>query len=128
MLTLTIPGRLTVEVADFPAASAAYVEARDASGEGGSTFPIGKLVLGLAQWEVSFNGRIWLRSQLGTSQLIYCPTSAAVDQGRPDIFNAGRESVWGRKCENPHPVGSVEREVFALGVEAARAAYVRAAA
>lgn len=57
-MILTIPGRLSMEVPDFAAASAAYANARDESGEGGSTFPEGKLT-GTGLYRVSYNARIW---------------------------------------------------------------------
>lgn len=43
MYTLKIGTRGTFSVASFKEASAKYAEVRDASGEGASTFPMGKL-------------------------------------------------------------------------------------
>lgn len=57
-MTLTIPRRLTVDVADFAEASAQYAQARDLSGEGVSTFPFGQLT-GAGTYRVSYNGRVW---------------------------------------------------------------------
>ena len=77
-LTLTIPGRLTQDVADFAAASAAYSQARDLSGEGCSTFPFGTVDChGIVVAEVSYNGRIWDRGQhegRGEDRLLYDPS------------------------------------------------------
>lgn len=117
-LTLTIHGRLTQDVADFAEASAAYQQARDLSGEGGSTFPFGTIERdGEQVARVSYNGRVW-----EGDRLVYCPGSVGKDEGRPDVFNAGLESVWGRKCGNPHPAGTVEHIVFERGAARARGA------
>lgn len=60
MLTLKIGSRLTVKVADLTEASERYSEARDASGEGASTFREGRVFDGnKVVARISYNGRIW---------------------------------------------------------------------
>ena len=59
MMTLTIGRRLRARVATFAEASRIYSQLRDESGEGGSTFPTGRLTSGKAKYFVSYNGRIW---------------------------------------------------------------------
>ena len=54
-MKLRIGNRLTQEVATLAEASEVYCAARDASGEGGSTFPIGRL----PGHHVSYNGKVW---------------------------------------------------------------------
>jgi hypothetical protein len=54
-MKLRIGNRLTIEVKDFAEASRIYSAERDASGEGGSTFPVGRL----PGHYVSYNGRVW---------------------------------------------------------------------
>lgn len=126
-ITLTIHRRLTQDVADFAEASAAYAQARDLSGEGGSTFPEGALTDGTDRLaRVSYNGRVWFLERDkpdGGGKLIYCPGSAATDEGRPDVFNEGRESVWGRKVPNPYATDTTEHAVFERGAAFARRAY-----
>jgi hypothetical protein len=126
-MILTIPGRITrsFREGDFAGTSRTYSEARDASGEGASTFPVGIIRdrndRPIAR--VSFNGRIWRLDPDkpdGGGTLIYCPGSADEDEGRPDIYNEGRESVWGRPRPNPHPAGSTEHAVFERGAAMAR--------
>jgi len=129
-LTLTIHGRLTQDVADFPAASAAYAQARELSGEGNSTFPTGYITSGEQRLaRVSYNGRVWAidaDKPDGGGNLVYCPGSVGVDEGRPDIFNEGREAVWGRQRENPYAPGTLEHRVFEAGAEFARSCYTQA--
>lgn len=123
MFTLTIPRRLTAEVETYRDAADLYRKFRDDSGEGASTFPHGTIRAGrLTVATVSYNGRVW-----EGEQLVYCPGSAGQDEGRPDIFNNGRESEWGSFGPNPHPAGSVEHTVFERGAEFARSCYVRRA-
>jgi hypothetical protein len=55
-LTLTIGRRYTLAVASLDEASAMYGRLRDESGEGGSTWPIGRLSDG---HYISYNGRVW---------------------------------------------------------------------
>jgi hypothetical protein len=77
-LTLTIPRRLTQDVVDFAAASAAYAQARDLSGEGYSTFPEGVIDRrGEFVAKVSYNGRVWAEREFTPGQRpLYCPHAA----------------------------------------------------
>jgi hypothetical protein len=60
MLTLTIPGRLSIDVPTLREASQVYRNAVDLSGEGASTFPAGKIDrAGRVVARVSYNGRVW---------------------------------------------------------------------
>jgi hypothetical protein len=60
MMTLKIGRRLTLNVASLADASVAYSEARDASGEGASTFPEGRVSCNATQVaRISYNGRVW---------------------------------------------------------------------
>jgi hypothetical protein len=132
MMTLTIHGRLTCDVADLIAASAAYAQARELSGKGASQFPEGKITEGgqlIAR--VSYNGRVWAvdpAKPAGGGNLVYCPGSVGKDEGRPDIFNEGREACWGRRVPNPYPADSIEHEVFNRGFDYARSCYANPAA
>lgn len=54
-MILTIGKRHAVNVADVVEASAVYCRLRDESGEGGSTFPEGKL----PGHRISYNGKVW---------------------------------------------------------------------
>lgn len=110
-------------VADYAAASAAYCALQTESGEGGSTFPNGKVTDdGKQIGYVSYNGRVWLLDETAP-RLVYCPGSAGEDEGRPEIFNEGRESVWGRKVPNPYAADTVEHRVFERGAAFARKAH-----
>jgi hypothetical protein len=60
MMILRIGRRMTLEVADLPAASREYQRIRDESGEGGSTFPEGIVKGGSGTYRISYNGRVWL--------------------------------------------------------------------
>lgn len=122
MMTLEIYRRLpSTPVADYAAASAAYRAEQEASGEGGSTFPNGGLFRdGDTQvGTISYNGRVWENDGV----LVYCPGSVHEDEGRPDIFNAGRESEWGKNVPNPYEAGTVEHTVFKRGAAFALKAY-----
>lgn len=54
-MILTIGTRHRIEVRDFEEASEVYCRLRDESGEGGSSFPAGRL----PGHYISYNGRIW---------------------------------------------------------------------
>jgi hypothetical protein len=70
-LTLTIPGRLSRDVADFAEASSVYAEARDLSGEGVSTFPIGFIdAAGQLIAEISYNGRVWTNGHCAKGEVV----------------------------------------------------------
>lgn len=56
---LRIGRRHTIKVLSLEDASMQYSAARDASGEGGSTFPEGRLTLGGRKYRVSYNGKVW---------------------------------------------------------------------
>lgn len=63
-MILRIGRRYSIAVADLAEASRAYQAARNASGEGASTFPTGRLDVGRwngkrTVYHVSYNGRIW---------------------------------------------------------------------
>lgn len=59
-MTLHIGSRERVRVNSLDHASEVYSERRDASGEGASTFPRGKIVqAGMVIATVSYNGRLW---------------------------------------------------------------------
>lgn len=77
-ITLVIPRRLSQDVADFAAASAAYQQARDLSGEGASTFPAGIIDRdGVMFATVSYNGRVWSTGQVdgrGSDLLLFDPS------------------------------------------------------
>lgn len=126
MLSFYIPGR-TPPVAghSYAKLSADYLRVQESSGEGASSFPAAPLSRDNKRiGEIAYNGRVWL-TEAGTRTLVYCPASAGIDEGMPAVFNAGRESVWGQKCPNPHATGTTEHEVFERGAAAARAAYVK---
>lgn len=58
-MTLKIGRRATLPVASYAEASNAYAAQRDASGEGFSTFPFGKLYKGKKQiGYVTYNGKV----------------------------------------------------------------------
>jgi hypothetical protein len=59
ILTIGRRKSLTTKVVDLADASICYQMARDNSGEGGSTFPDGKVVLGGKKYRVSYNGKVW---------------------------------------------------------------------
>jgi hypothetical protein len=59
---LKIGRRMNIEVSDLGAAADAYSRERDASGEGASTFPDGRVVADGAIYRISYNGRVWDRS------------------------------------------------------------------
>jgi hypothetical protein len=57
---LSIPRRMPkTPVASIAHASAAYSQMRDMAGEGASTFPSGKLMVGKTAYRISYNGRVW---------------------------------------------------------------------
>jgi hypothetical protein len=63
MYTLTIGKRIILKVASLEEASDFYCNLRDQSGEGSSTFPIGKIKkIKNVIAEVSYNGRIWQKT------------------------------------------------------------------
>lgn len=127
-MTLIIPGRgfvRTISTDDFAEASRLYRAEQEASGEGSSTFREGEVRdrRGDKIARVSYNGRVWRLDPAkpdGGGRLIYCPGSDGQDEGRPDIFNEGRESVWGRKVPNPYATGTLEQRVFEAGAAFAR--------
>jgi hypothetical protein len=61
MLTLKIGRRSTHQVATIEEASRTYAQARDASGEGASTFPTGTISAegGKPKFRVSYNAKVW---------------------------------------------------------------------
>lgn len=123
-LTLTVHRHLTQDVASFPEASAAYAQARDLSGLPAGRLPEGEIMEGgVKVARVSYNARVWKldpAKPLGGGTLVYCPASVDVDEGRPDVFNEGRESIWGRVRPNPHAPGTLEHRVFEAGVARAK--------
>lgn len=123
MLTVSFKKK-AIAVATLIEASAVFSAARDKSGQGGRTWRDGVVTdeAGKTVARISYNGRVYQNDKL-----VYCPHSASQDEGRPEIFNEGRESVWGAKKPNPYAVGTVEQRVFALAVEYANSCYVRAA-
>jgi hypothetical protein len=56
---LRIGNRGTFEVADLREASVVYQRERDATGEGASTFPQGRV----GKYVISYNGRVWLNGE-----------------------------------------------------------------
>lgn len=68
-MKLHIGRRASFEVADLREASIVYQRERDASGEGASTFPCGRV----GKYTVSYNGRVWL------GELV------VVEAARPDV-------------------------------------------
>lgn len=66
MMTLKIGKRMQAEVATFAEASRIYSQARNESGEGASTFPVGRLTGG---YYVSYNGRVWKGNPRGAMDL-----------------------------------------------------------
>lgn len=51
--------RAIIPVRDLVDASHAYQMARDESGEGASTWPSGRVVIGEKAYTVSYNGKVW---------------------------------------------------------------------
>lgn len=57
---LHIGNRVVIEVSDFKDAQRVYCQKRDESGEGASTFPIGRIrIAGKLVATISYNGRAW---------------------------------------------------------------------
>lgn len=79
MHALKIGRRGTFQVADLEEASRVYQRVRDASGEGGSTFPNGSIDRG--RWYISYNGNVWNRGK-------WTPTVGPVLYG----YNVRREA------------------------------------
>lgn len=73
-MILSINGHPDQTVASFAAASAAYSQVRDLSGEGVSTFPTGRLHSPNAAYRVSYNGKVWLGDE-HASDLIFDPSA-----------------------------------------------------
>jgi len=123
MLTVSFKKK-SVAVATLADASALFSAARDKSGQGNRTWRDGIVTneAGETVARIVYNGRVFQNDKL-----VYCPHSASQDEGRPEVFNEGRESVWGAKKPNPYTAGTVEQRVFARGVEFANSCYVRAA-
>jgi hypothetical protein len=68
-MTLSIGRRFRATVQSFEAASKLYAEKRNASGEGGSTWPEGRIIQNdklIAR--VSYNSRIWPAEEWTTEQ------------------------------------------------------------
>lgn len=63
-LHLRIGDRFDGGVPDLATAQSIYVELRDASGEGASTFPSGHVCGDGKTWRISYNGRVWLGNRL----------------------------------------------------------------
>ena len=57
--TLKIGRRKSVPVRDLVDASNTYGILRDESGEGASTFPDGRVIVGKVSYRISYNGRVW---------------------------------------------------------------------
>lgn len=57
--TLKIGRRKSVPVRDLADASNTYSLERDESGEGASTFPDGRIIIGGTKYRISYNGRVW---------------------------------------------------------------------
>lgn len=58
-MMLKIGRRLRFPCSTLAEASALYGTARDASGEGSSTWPEGRITGPLGSFNVSYNGRVW---------------------------------------------------------------------
>lgn len=70
-MKLFIGTKLIGEFATFAEASAAFCKRRDASGEGASTFPNGRLLPGHF---ISYNGKVWKLKQTGFDlDAVYSP-------------------------------------------------------
>ena len=61
-MKLKIRGRGEWEVADVREASAVYCRVRKESGEGGSTFPTGRISGLGGTYYVSYNGKVWAQN------------------------------------------------------------------
>ena len=62
-MMLKIGRRFCFPCATLAEASALYCEARDASGEGYSTWPEGRITGSAGPHRVSYNGRVWSRAK-----------------------------------------------------------------
>ena len=62
-MKLIIGSRHKIEVTDIAAASAAYCQLRDESGEGASTWPKGRVGL----HRISYNGKVWMDDKVAYS-------------------------------------------------------------
>lgn len=71
-MKLTIGRRLTQEVGSVEEASRIYCRLRDASGEGYSTFPEGRIRDGKKAYRVSYNGRVWTNETDRKSRTVVC--------------------------------------------------------
>lgn len=68
-MQLKIGKRYLIEVASLEEASRVYCELRDESGEGGSTWPEGKV----GQHRISYNGKVWMRAWTAGEEPVYDP-------------------------------------------------------
>lgn len=74
MMILAIGNRTTLNVRDFAHASAEYARERDASGEGASTFPAGRIMQsGRKIARLSYNGRVWGPKPVDGERPLYDP-------------------------------------------------------
>ena len=63
-MRLTIGRRHTVDINSLAAASVEYQRLRDASGEGASTWPTGRVRTASGQvYTITYNGRVWSGSR-----------------------------------------------------------------
>jgi hypothetical protein len=68
-MKLIIGRRHSIDVASLEEASRVYCELRDESGEGGSTFPEGKV----GKHRISYNGKVWLGAWTAGEEPVYNP-------------------------------------------------------
>lgn len=81
-LHLQIPARAILPVDSIEQASRIYSDQREASGEGGSTFPTGLIFdeTGSVTHHVSYNGKVWLgqsRDWTAETELAFNPFESA---------------------------------------------------
>ena len=68
-MNLVIGKRYNIPVQSLEEASRVYCGLRDESGEGGSTWPSGRV----GEYTVSYNGKVWLGKWSEGAQPVYAP-------------------------------------------------------
>lgn len=112
MLTLIIPGRFRMAVADIASASAKYCVARELSGEGASTFPEGTIREGTKfVGRISYNGRVWANVDWRNGDKpIYDPLDSVTPRYNPEAVDVAieqanrRSKVSGRERKMIHAI------------------------
>jgi hypothetical protein len=93
--TMLFIGRERIEVADLIDAQRVYCQRRDESGEGASTFPIGRVFVGKVAYTISYNGRAW--------------DVNGVEVGRPSVVPTDEQRAWRLEvdCEDAGTLGDL---------------------